>query len=114
MKHRFVASGENKFLAVSRLPERGCPSRGGLKWRTRCGWGQPRSKLNEDAAKFFVCFAGFAVKSFRVTTGMKLKDQPANLRPRERLAALGVKGAKNMSAPDLIVMLMGAIISFSN
>lgn len=38
--------------------------------------------------------------------GMRLKDQPANLRPRERLAALGVKGAKNMSPPDLIAILL--------
>ncbi|HEU6448790.1 MAG TPA: DNA repair protein RadC [Verrucomicrobiae bacterium] len=37
---------------------------------------------------------------------MTLKDHPASERPRERLAALGVKGAKNMAAPDLIAILL--------
>ena len=36
----------------------------------------------------------------------RLKDQPANLRPRERLAALGAERAKELEPPELIAILL--------
>ena len=53
--------------------------------------------------KIFVCFARFTVKPFRMNESLRLKDQPASERPRERLVA---RGPDALTHAELIAILL--------
>lgn len=53
--------------------------------------------------KFFVCSAVIAVKPCSVAESLRLKDQPASERPRERLVA---RGPDALSPAELIAILL--------
>ncbi len=58
---------------------------------------------NRAGVKFFVYFAGFVVKPFRMSESHRLKDQPANERPRERLVS---RGPDALTHAELIAILL--------
>ncbi len=54
-------------------------------------------------AKISVCFVRFAVKPFPMSESLRLKDQPASERPRERLVA---RGPDALTHAELIASLL--------
>jgi DNA repair protein RadC len=53
--------------------------------------------------KFFVCFVYFVVKPFCMSDSLRLKDQPASERPRERLVS---RGPDALTHAELIAILL--------
>lgn len=59
--------------------------------------------LKATSWNFLVCFACFVVKQASMSAALKIKDQPASERPRERLAA---KGPGALTDAELIAILL--------